>query len=138
MNSQLVMNSFGLCNKVTVATNVDSRKGCTTTLLDHIWHNLNKPCRTFVFDVPIADHLPVFTIYNNKRRKIFRLVNHLGIFLLKCNKVILNNVTEEISKFNIQNTNPGKSISCYMNWSLLNKYFKIKIKSVFLKRIKMP
>ena len=135
----LMMNSFGLSNELNVATYVDPRKGYATTLLDHVWHNFKKTGRTFVFEVPIADHLPVLAVYNYSVGKDLNLQSFRN-FSIRCKEAFLTNITEEMGKFNIDNDDPGKSVSCFINhlWLLLNKYFPIKKKFLSQKRILKP
>jgi hypothetical protein len=134
-----MMNSYGLYNYINKPTYFSPVQGQITSVLDHIWHNIGKPCKSYVLSPPLSDHLPCCIIFENK---ISSKMYHIKFRdFSNCNRVkFIEHLEQEFSIFdqslNDANTTTNKVVDWLM--SLSDKYFPIKLKIISHKRAEAP
>ena len=112
------------------------------SLLDHIWSSLNIGSKTFIFDTPLADHLPALTVFDTDLKHPI-ISSHFRDFSFANKTKFEMNFTEEFHNFRlkyIRITDVYLKAIEITNWLtyLNNKYFPIKTKQISQKRITMP
>ena len=112
------------------------------SLIDHIWSNLDIRSHSFVFDSPVADHLPCISIFDtdviDREFKIsFRDFSAKNIKL--CTDNIVNDIAQLRAYLDILNTIDDKVLYLTI-WieTTVDKYFPYKSKTVCRRRLMAP
>ena len=135
-----IMQTNGFQQCITKPTYFNSVSRSPTTILDHIWHNLNITFNSNVIYPPLSDHFACSTIFNTKLSDSNRVTLRFRNFSLQ-NKVKFHANIEnefELATLNMTDINTVVySFNCWLTY-LLNKYFPIKVKTVSEKRNMQP
>ena len=105
------------------------------SLLDHVWSNLNIKYESFVVESPLADHLPVMTIFDvrDPKREIhtIRFRDYSTASVQRCMSAIQREKELFLRDYvNIDGTEAKAKFLSEFFMKMLDKYFPIKVKKV--------
>jgi hypothetical protein len=134
-----MMHSHGYYNYINTETYFSPIHGRAVSILDHFWHNILKPCKSYVISPPLADHLPCCLIFENEV-KADLIDTKFRDFSIKNRARFVNNLEIECTLFNPPISDANESACYIVNRlkSLCNKYFPVKLKSISQKRADAP
>ena len=134
-----MMHTYGFYNFINTETYFSPIYCRAISVLDHFWHNIYQPCKSYVIAPPLADHLPCCIIFEDvlKSKKIYTKfrdysINNRGRFT--------DNIARELTLFNPP-LNDANASTCYIvNWLKLlsDNYFPVKTKVISSKRADAP
>ena len=109
------------------------------TLLDNCFVNFERGSSSCVINFPISDHLPVLFTFHAKTPKQLTKIKFRDFSDAKTNQFL--SVKDNIfNSYNIDSNNASQEVDKFVNflWSITNRYFPFKEKTISTKKLKMP
>ena len=134
-----LFSQYNYTNEINLSTYVSSSTNDDISCLDHIWSNVNWPCRSFVIGPNISDHYATAAVFNKEITRVVRKIKfrvHTDASL----RYFQENLESEFERYNPP-SGECNSHAVYTNAflsKLQNKYFPIKTKTVTSKRLNAP
>ena len=131
-----IVTSFGFVNEITLNTYVSPIMNEEKSLLDHVWHNLNRKCESLVIRPALADHLAICSVFDIKmlNRPVKVKFRNFSDSNVNCFKASLSAERERFLLPLINADNHAEYLVKFFN-DFLNKYFPIKTKELNDKRM---
>ena len=113
--------------------------GTETSCLDHIWHHLCSTCSSGVMRPALSHHYPVYCAFDVDIKTNPIKINFLDFSIANIGQ--FENDVEEVFRACISLTRDANMCTLYINdflCKLLNKYFPVKTKVIWEKRLNSP
>ena len=134
------MQSYNLSQCISEITRYNNNvNAINSSIIDHIWTNLNRPFTTYVLECGISDHYPIiihseFVNTSNLTHVTFRDYSQPNL------ERFLVDFPGQWYSSNLRLTNATDSVNKFIEWfnNILNLYFPIKTKQLGNKKLKNP
>ena len=120
-------------------TRINRQNVANSSILDHFWSNIYSPYSTYVIENDISDHFPIALIFksinlNEKVEIKFR------DFSARNMHIFHEALPHICQTYNGNLEDPNRATDDFVNWifSILDRFFPIRIKKIGIKRFSSP